>query len=843
MSIRLKIVLACLMFSLISAGVGAFAARTQSMLGGLATTIYDHAYVGTSYAGHAQAGFLSFLALRERALGAPAANVARKLLDGVADDLDVAAERATSAKARGLAQSVRARVARVAAAIDPAEPGGADLPMAELVGIDADLTATVHRFGMDGLEARDAADDFVTRTWSLLCGVILGAMGLTVVVGLVLDRAIIPSLARGVGIASAIAGGKLDNAIVAKGRSETARLLRALATMQAAIAGSIARTQALHEAEAMRQKAHQAELTHTLGRLRELSDSTFEGLLIHRDGAVLDANAAFCAMAGLALEEVRGRPVSAFAAALAGPGGKDGHETTIATRDGTRLPVEMRSRTISYAGGSAWVTALRDIRERLAAEERVRFLAHHDGLTGLANRSLLHEGLVQALAHARNPGHGVAVLFIDLDRFKEINDSFGHGAGDLLLQQVAQRLGGITAGDGSAARTGGDEFIVVQAAAPQPSSAARLARGLIGRLSEPYDLGGRRVCVGASIGIALEGDGEGGPDALIHCADLALYQAKSLGRGSFCFFAPDMETAQRERREMERDLSEAIREGRLDVAYQPLFDARSCGAQSCDARSCGVHGCGVQGCIAECHGLGHRRVVGFEALVRWSHATRGPIAPDLFIPMAEATGLVVPLGEWVLETACRAAAAWPVAARIAVNVSARQLKDGRLPGVIAAVLARSGLHPGRLEVEVTESVLIDDADQALEALLALKALGLRVVLDDFGTGYSSLSYLRRFPFDKVKIDRSFIADLAPGSGSHAIVGAILAMSGKLGLQVTAEGVETEDQLALLREAGCDQIQGFLLGRPMPAAAAAALLAATVRPPAVPARIPATADPG
>ncbi len=271
-----------------------------------------------------------------------------------------------------------------------------------------------------------------------------------------------------------------------------------------------------------------------------------------------------------------------------------------------------------------------------------------------------------------------------------------------------------------------------------------------------------------------------------------------------------METVQRDRREMERDLAEAVRDGRLDIAYQPLFDARSCDAER--------------------RGAEHRKVVGFEALVRWPHRTRGLVPPDLFIPVAEATGLVVPLGEWVLETACQAAAGWPGATRIAVNVSARQLKDGRLPGVIAATLARTGLHPDRLELEVTESVLIDDADQALQALLALKALGLRIVLDDFGTGYSSLSYLRRFPFDKIKIDRSFITDLSLESGSHAIVSA---MSGKLGLQVTAEGAETENQLVLLREAGCDQIQGFLLGPPMPNAVVAALLAAAARLPTGP----------
>ena len=786
----------------------------QSRLGGLATGIYDDAYVGTSYAGRAQTDFLRFVALREGADGAALDAAARKLLDAVVNNLDVAAERAVSPKARALAELVRARAAATTAGSD-------------LTGTDADLTAMVNRFGLDGLEARDNAEAFVAGTRSLLWSVILGAFGLTAAVGIMLDRAIIPSLRRGVGIARAIAGGKLDNAIAAQGRSETAHLLRALATMQGAIAGSIARTQALHEAEARRQGIHEAVLTSTLGRMRELSDSTFEGLLIHRDGAVLDANTAFCTMAGLPLEDVLRRRVADFAALLlaAGP---DGSETTIATRDGTPLPVEVRSRTISYAGGTAWVTALRDIRERLAAEEQMRFLAHHDALTGLANRSLLHDGLARAMAAPQHPDHALAVLFIDLDRFKEVNDSLGHAAGDLLLQQVAQRLRGGTVGLGSAARTGGDEFVIVQSAAPQPASAAYLARNLIACLSEPYDLGGRRVCVGASIGIAMQGDGESGPGGLIHSADLALYQAKSLGRGTFCFFAPEMETAQRDRREMERDLGEAIRSGRLDIAYQPLFDAQGCDPGRCDSGRCGPGRCDPGR-----HGAKHGGIIGFEALVRWPHPTRGLIHPDLFIPMAEATELIVPLGEWVLETACRAAAGWPAPCRIAVNVSARQFKDGRLPGVIAAVLARTGLHPGRLELEVTESLLIEDADQALQALLALKALGLRVVLDDFGTGYSSLSYLRRFPFDKIKIDRSFITDLTRDSGSHAIVGAILAMSGKLGLQVTAEGVETEDQLALLRAAGCDQIQGFLLGRPMPANAAAALLAAAVRLPAPP----------
>ncbi len=797
MTIRLKITLACIMFVSICAGMGSFADRTQTTLGDLAINIYDGAYLGMSYIGRAQSEFLRYSSMYDGAPGKPIDAASRKRLGVVLDNLDIAIDRAMSREARALAKTVRAQVADVTE----------DTSVAALAMIDANLATTVQRYGMDGLDARDGAEAFVADAQMTLWRAIFVALALTVLVGMMLDQSVIPSLKRGVAIARAIAIGKLDNKIVASGKSEAAYLLRALARMQAAILQSNAETKAAHEAEARQQKVHEADLTTSLERLRELSDSTFEGLLIHRDGAVLDANAAFCAMVGLDLNEIQGKPVEAFMGLwdevrppVAGADGSEINDIMITTGDGEMLPVETRSRNIEYAGVGAQVTALRDIRGRRAAEHRIRFLAHHDVLTGLANRFLLNDVFHRELANSRLAINPLAVLCIDLDRFKAVNDTFGHHAGDQLLKQVAERLRENIRGTDTAARVGGDEFIILQTATAQPSSAVQLAGRLIECLSKPYDLDGQQVHIGASIGIALQGDEASAADELIRNADLALYHVKNLGRGSYCLFKTEMEAVQRERRELEHDLALAISTGRLEVAYQPLFNADS------------------------------KDIVGFEALVRWPHPTRGLIQPDVFIPLAEETGLIVPLGKWVLETACQAAAGWEKPCQLAVNISARQFKVGDLPGDVAGILARTGLRPDRLELEVTESMLIDDTNQALAALTALKALGPRVVLDDFGTGFSSLSYLQRFPFDKIKIDKSFIKDLAQSSGDHAIVNAIVAMSKQLGLRVTAEGVETKHQLALLCAAGCDEIQGFFLGQPMEPKAAEALLADIVFPP-------------
>jgi len=528
-------------------------------------------------------------------------------------------------------------------------------------------------------------------------------------------------------------------------------------------------------------------------RLRELTDSTFEGLLIHHDGTVIDANAAFCDMVGLGLTEIRGQPLERFASTSADALGgrtveKDGRmrEITVTTGTGDGLPVEARSRDMIYGGVAARITAFRDLREQHAAEEQIRFLAHHDLLTGLANRFKLLHTATRELAASRRHGKPLAVLCVDLDRFKSVNDTLGHHVGDLLLRQVADRIRENVRDVDTAARVGGDEFIILQTAIDQPLDAARLARRLIDRLSEPYDIGGQQVRIGASVGIALHPQDGEQVENLMKYADLALYRVKGRGRGDFCFYESGMDTAQRERRELKEDLAHAIRSNQLAVAFQPIFNAD------------------------------FGDVVAFEALARWVHPTRGNIPPSDFIPLAEETKLIIPLGEWVLETACQAAMTWHRACRVAVNVSVHQFSGGDMPATVAAVLKRTGLPADRLELEVTESLLITDTEHALRALEALRRLGVRIVLGDFGTGYASLSYLQRFSFDKIKVDKSFIEGLTRDSGTHAIVGAILAMSHQLNVKVTAEGVETKAQLALLRSEHCDEIQGFLLGRPMSA---------------------------
>ena len=510
---------------------------------------------------------------------------------------------------------------------------------------------------------------------------------------------------------------------------------------------------------------------------------------------MLDANSAFCELIGRPLSAIKGQNIETFlsegerTSAISPITGKpEAFETQIAAADGEALPVEVLSRDIPFAGGTARVTALRDIRERRAAEARIRFLAQHDILTGLPNRAHFQDVITRQLALSKRDGMQIAVLCVDLDRFKSVNDTLGHGAGDLLLKQVAERLLNNVRESDTVARIGGDEFVLLQTAAAQPEAARQLADRIVEKLSEPFDLDGNRVTIGASVGVALAPQDSMQADVLVQDADIALYRAKENGRGGCCFFKAGMDTVLRERRELEQEIVRATASGGFELAFQPLFSG-ACSDQP----------------------------VGFEALLRWQHPQRGMLLPAEFIPLAEETGLIVALGAWVLETACREAASWPAPFRVAVNISPRQFTEGDFPALVTDVLRRTGLPAGRLEIEITETLLIKDGEATLGILQRLKQSGVRIALDDFGTGYSSLSYLQRFPFDKVKIDRSFIRTLTFSEDARAIVGAIVAMSHQLRLEVTAEGVETAEQLALLRAQQCDQMQGFLLSRPMPQA--------------------------
>ena len=377
------------------------------------------------------------------------------------------------------------------------------------------------------------------------------------------------------------------------------------------------------------------------------------------------------------------------------------------------------------------------------------------------------------------------MLCLDLDRFKEVNDTLGHGSGDRLLEQVAERLRQSVRETDTVARLGGDEFAVVQVGVEQPESAEALCRRLIDAVSAPYVLEGHEVTVGVSIGVALSpADGEASEVLLKH-ADIALYRAKTDGRGTFRFFAAGMDAALQARKAMEQDLRHALARNELEVHYQPLVD--------------------LQG----------RRMAGVEALIRWRHPVRGWVSPSEFIPVAEATGVIMPLGEWVLRTACTQAAWWPDL-YLSVNLSPVQFRHSDLAGMVTAVLQETGLEPSRLELEITEGVLLQETEAALSTLHQLKALGVRIAMDDFGTGYSSLGYLRSFPFDKIKIDQSFVSAIEHDGNAAAIVRAVLGLGKSLGMLTTAEGVETSQQLAFLETEACDQVQGYYLGRPQSA---------------------------
>ncbi len=441
-----------------------------------------------------------------------------------------------------------------------------------------------------------------------------------------------------------------------------------------------------------------------------------------------------------------------------------------------------------------WVSTHEDITERQRFEQQITHLANHDPLTGLPNRLHLHQRLETLLAHGGGDAD-LAVLYLDLDGFKSVNDTFGHAVGDRLLQEVADRLRNSVREGDIVGRLGGDEFaILVLARDPQLSSSV-LARRIIQSFYSPFTIDGTVCSLAVSIGVALAPKDGADSDALFRCADLALYQAKNEGRGRYCFYAAELNVRLQERRALEADLRLAIQRHELQLHFQPIV------------------------------ALDDGRPVGFEALLRWTHPTKGLIPPTDFIPVAEESGLINEVGEWVLAKACETAVGWPSNIRVAVNISTMQFRNDDFAQQVQQVCERTGLDFRRLELEVTESVLVRDTPGVLATLKRLRAQGVRMALDDFGTGYSSLSYLRAFPFDKLKIDRGFVAELASSDDSRAIIRAIVALGRALALDVTAEGIETEEQLAILRGEGCREGQGYFFAKPMPEAAVGAFLEA------------------
>jgi diguanylate cyclase (GGDEF)-like protein/PAS domain S-box-containing protein len=524
-------------------------------------------------------------------------------------------------------------------------------------------------------------------------------------------------------------------------------------------------------------------------RLRDLTDAAVEGLVLCDGDTIVTVNQSFVRMTGLKSEHIVGQslatwiPDSSKRDKLFGSLGQ-AVETELRNGDGALLPVELIARRIDYNGTPHNVIAFRDLRDRRNAEAQIRYLAHHDPLTGLDNRASFDHRLDREIRLHRRTKRQMALLCLDLDGFKEVNDLYGHATGDRVLQDIAKHLSSVLVDGQMLARLGGDEFAIIAPHVPDPAQVGQLAETILKSLKWDEE-GVPAGLVSVSIGIALyPSDGKDRTE-LLSGADAALYRAKTEGKGTYRFFEAAMGAQIRERRSIEHDLRSAIANDELSLAYQPQAQVDT------------------------------GEVNGFEVLLRWNHPTRGNFPPSLFIPIAEESGLILKIGEWVMREACREAATWLRPLSIAVNVSALQLTSDGFVEIVQRTLSETGLSADRLEIEITETALIRDPNRALQTLQKLKALGVNIAMDDFGTGYSSLSNLRAFPFDKIKIDRSFIQAVHTNPQAAAIVRAVLGLGRGLGLPVVAEGVETSEELRFLGLEGCTEAQGYLFGRPAP----------------------------
>jgi diguanylate cyclase (GGDEF)-like protein len=765
LSIRATILAGCLALTLLTGALGVYAEISEVRLGGIALDIYDNGFMAMNYLRAAQ---IEFLSLSERpARAGPAPDLANIL-----GDLDVAIQRAMS-------PSGGAEVARLRAAIGPALTGRTADPNA-VARVQAGFEHAVETFADDGFRYRRQVQTRLARQQRLTSGAIAASLLATILITALLARLIVPPVRRAVRIAQSIAEGRLDNPIATNGRGETADLLRALAVMQASIAGALARIKSLIAEQAA---THAGQMAAQNARMSAALENMNQGLCLFDQGGRL-------AVANRRFNEMFGAPRLGADAAdvqqLTGLGVQPppagcGRESLSCTLPSGRIiavsqaPVE----------GGGWVVTYEDITERQAAQARLDHMARHDVLTALPNRLMFGER-ANAMLQSPRGEQSVALHYLDIDRFRTVNETLGHAAGDAVLRAVAQRLQACLQGATDRAfRLGGDQFAVLQQCTT-PAEARVLAQLIRDSIGEPYDIGGQRVEIVASLGVALAGDASVPRfEALLKCAELALDRAKAEGTGGISFFEADMDRRMRARRSIETDLRRAVSRGEMVVFYQPQ--------------------------IAVAGG-----VRGFEAVLRWMHPARGMVSPAEFIPVAEEIGLIGALGDWVLHTACREAAGWPSGVRVAVNLSPVQFRGQSIKQDVEAALAASGLAPSRLELEITEAVLLSEDEHVLQTLRAIRGVGARIAMDDFGTGYSSLGYLAKFPFDKIKIDQSFVRGMTTQSDNLAIVRAVIGLGRSLRILVSAEGVETPDQQAMLAAEGADELQGFLFGRPQPA---------------------------
>jgi len=522
-------------------------------------------------------------------------------------------------------------------------------------------------------------------------------------------------------------------------------------------------------------------------RLGELADAAVEGLAICEDGRIVTANESLGRMTGLAPSDLVGRPLADLLdmpadvndALVAG----QRLECGLRAEAGDLIPVEVLTHSLMFDSRPRLAVALRDLRDRVAAEARIRHMAHHDTLTDLPNRQSFSDQLTRELKRHRRQDDVFAVLCLDLDRFKQVNDVLGHAAGDTVLKTVSERITALLDEGDMLARLGGDEFAILRLTKCAPLDLALLGDQILAAVSPDIDVGGQLATVGVSIGIALFPQDGATAEDLMRNADAALYQAKSAGRDRYCFFEAELAAQLQARQRREFDLRQALARREFNVVYQPQAFVKD------------------------------GEIFGFEALLRWTSPARGDVPRAEFIPLAEETGLIVAIGEWVLREACAEAASWPKPLQIAVNLSGVQLRSPTLARQVHEILMETGLAPHRLELEITETAMIEDFDLALHTLRQLKGLGVRIAMDDFGTGYSSLSNLRAFPFDKIKIDRSFVQNVNGNAQASTIIRAILGLCRGLNLTVLAEGVENADELEFLGGEDCLEAQGYLFGAP------------------------------
>jgi diguanylate cyclase (GGDEF)-like protein len=794
MSLRAKFTIGWVLVAILAIGLAGFGVHALSVTSDLIVRLYDRPLMGVNYA-RAASGDLAE-ARRVAALSpvpdpetSPAVLASlRHMQWDIAQDLRIVAERVQDA-------GVASVLVRARTSVDEwfrSEESILSPPAEGLVALPTQ--AAVERQGAAAMRASH-------MTLATLAGCIIVLSGLFI---LLFARLVIRPVLDATRIAEDVAAGNMTTIATTTRRDEIGRLMTCLGTMQAQLLSRQQRTLSL-----LAEKDQASQTLRDINlRFDTALNSMSHGLLMcDRDGRVVVINRQVCDMHGIHPESVPSnatyRDVLALSVAAGNHPGSS-IDDLLAERASALQTGQSASAIRTIPGGrtiaisfeplpnSGWIATHEDISARRKSEEQIAFLARYDALTGLPNRTQFQKRLAHALAQLGR-GQGFALLCLDLDEFKSVNDTLGHVAGDAVLREAADRLRDAVRAIDTVARMGGDEFAILQLGISDASQVEHLARRIIDIIGKPYDVEGHHLVIGVSIGISLAPGDSSHPVQLIKNADLALYRAKRDGRGTWHFFEPSMDAKARERRELGLDLRNAMVLGQLELHYQPFV---SCGRRS---------------------------LSGFETLLRWRHPTRGMVQPTEFIPIAEDIGLIGPIGDWILQHACAEAATWPSHLRLAVNLSPLQFRSRTLVSTVADALQRFGIAPERLELEITESVPLQAHQPTLQILFALRDLGLRIALDDFGTGYSSLSYLRSFPFDTIKIDRSFVSELPPNEECAAIVRAITVLGSSLGVSITAEGVETEVQFDALAAAGCTEIQGYLFSRPVPADALPALI--------------------